>query len=110
MIRPLFATAMALVSMVPNSGHATETWCGVFDRSSDTTLNLRAVPNAGGDVVARVTKSELLFIDTGQCRAGVCTNDRRWVYVEAVKSHDPGKTDIKGWANSRFIREIACPD
>ena len=38
----------------------------------------------------------------------ICARDRRWVFVEEVSDVN-GKTSLKGWANSAFIRQVACP-
>ena len=108
-----------LLFSMPYQATATGTWCGVFDKSSDQYLNLRAAPSANYEVVGRVSKSDFLFISTAECRnefgvgtrefgSAVCARDKAWVFVEGVKSQTD--KDIKGWANSKFIRSIACPD
>ena len=106
------AVAMGFIGIMTTPASATGTWCGVFDHSSDTALNLRAAPSAKYRVIQTVSKQNLMFIDTAQCRAdfqdgarefspSVCSPDGRWVFVEGIAVNGEVSTAVKGWANSR---------
>ena len=118
--RLLAATAVLSGCGLSSEAFATSTWCGVYDNSTDRYLNLRAAPSPQYRIVGRVVKSDLLWVDTGQCRdafpdgkrefgQAVCAKNRSWVFVEAV-FRDGADTRIKGWANSAYIRQVSCPD
>ena len=117
--RLLAATAVLSGCGLSSEAFATSTWCGVYDNSTDRYLNLRAAPSPQYRIVGRVVKSDLLWVDTGQCRdafpdgkrefgQAVCAKNRSWVFVEAV-FRDGAETRIKGWANESYIRQVSCP-
>ena len=100
--------------------NATSSWCGVFDFSNDKYLNLRSAPSASYPIIGRITKQMLLTVDTATCRNDfldgiaefgreICAKNKSWVFVEQAFSAD-GNTTLKGWANSRFIRQVACQE
>jgi hypothetical protein len=64
----IFLLVPLLLLAFVNSSNATDTWCGVFDHSSDLFLNLRAAPSANYSVVGTVSKGDLLYVGTEQCR------------------------------------------
>ena len=118
----LFRTLLTAAAIMSCStvAHATGIWCGVFDRSIDPFFNLRAAPSVQYPVVARASKGDLFFIDTGRCRndfgigarefgRAICASDPKWVFIEQVKSTGPSD-GAKGWANSGFIRQVKCPE
>jgi hypothetical protein len=115
------AFVVFILSLSAEDASATGAWCGVFDYSADATLNLRAAPSPKYRITGKASKSDLLFIDTAQCRddfgdgsrefgEAVCSPDRRWVFVEKVVPNEITSSSMKGWANSRYIREVGCPD
>jgi hypothetical protein len=110
-----------LLLALGSPSNATSTWCGVFDNSKDQLLHLRTAPSANYSIIGDVTKEDLLYVGTERCRNDlgigsaefgpeICAKDKNWVFVEEVKSEDRHSATLKGWANSRFIRQIACPD
>ena len=115
----LAATAVLSGCGLSSEAFATSTWCGVYDNSTDRYLNLRAAPSPRYRIVGRVVKSDLLWVDTGQCRdafpdgkrefgQAVCAKNRSWVFVEAVFRGGAYNNIIKGWANSAYIRQVSC--
>jgi hypothetical protein len=120
-LRSSIAIAVGFIGVMIMPASATGTWCGMFDYSSDSNLNLRAAPSAEYRVVQTVSKRNLMFIDTAQCRAdfqdgvrefspSVCSPDGRWVFVEGIAANGDISTAVKGWANSRYIRQVDCPN
>lgn len=122
MVRRRFQTLVALIavlSLTP-SANASESWCGVYDFSTDPELNLRAAPSPSYRIVGKVKKGDFLWIGTEACRddftdgraefgRAICTKNKKWVFVEAV-FRNQRDTGMKGWANSAYIRAISCPD
>lgn len=119
-VSPAMGESEPNVSLMPSGASTTSSWCGVYDNSTDTYLNLRAAPSPQYRIVGRVTKADLLRVDTAQCRddfldganefgLSVCAKNPRWVFVENV-SRSGVDANIKGWANSNFIRQVTCPE
>lgn len=115
-----FALISAFSMTISAPTAAAESWCGVYDFSSDLYLNLRAAPSPKYRIVGKVKKSDFLWVGTEQCRddftdgraefgSAICTKNLKWVFVEAVLRNDRD-IGIKGWANSTYIRQISCPE
>lgn len=91
---------------------ATSSWCGVTEKTSDGFVALRIGPSPKFQEVARVIPSDALTIDTGFCRSfmgkSYCDFSGKWVFVELITKLDGRSIVGGGWANSRYIRQVAC--
>ena len=94
----------------PNPG--TSSWCGVTEKTSDGFVALRKGPSPKFEEVSGVIPSDALTLDTGFCRSfmgkSYCDFSDNWVFVELITKLDGSSIVGGGWANSRYIRQVAC--
>ena len=92
---------------------ATQTYCAVVKRTPDGSAALRAGPGPKFPVVKRLRPLDLVWVDTGVCRDGLCDETRSWVFVEAVPRLDRRAINDKtgrerrytqGWIRARSIQ------
>jgi hypothetical protein len=107
---PIAFLAFAILSV---SAKATGTYCVVVKATSDRFLNLRAGPGANFSIIAKVFPSDLLEMDTGDCRTTsgktLCDPTHRWGFVEGVPRLDKVLgTFTQGWISTRFVRQVEC--
>jgi hypothetical protein len=100
-LRIFAATAGGLMLLFAGSASATQTYCAIVKPAADGFLALRSGPHTRFPIIARLRPFEFLWMDTGQCRNGLCDETGRWQFVEGKK---------QGWVNSKFIQQITCPD
>jgi hypothetical protein len=103
-----------IIALMASPVGATSSWCATPKDTPDGFINLRSGPGVTHSIVARVTSTDVLLIDTGQCRDEFgpmhCDKSGTWVFVESVYSVKRENRTQHGWINSHFIRQIACTD
>lgn len=107
-----FLAMTAVATAFVSGAKATETWCAVTKQTNDGFVSVRAKPTPSSPLLGRLGPTDFLYVGTEQCRDdfghSVCSRDGLWVFVEEVRSLR--SVQLKGWVNSRLIRQIACPD
>ncbi len=94
---------------------ATGTFCAVTERTADGFVTLREGPDPHAAERGRLGTADFLWVATEACRADFgprrCAEGGAWVFVERVFAL-PGSPNsgLKGWANARLIRQVACGD
>lgn len=114
----LLLTATALALAVSSAAQATQSYCVVVKPTSDGFVALHKGPGVQYDEVARLQPYDVVWVDTGQCRGGLCSEDRKWVFVESVPRIDgsaymgsipEGQRPTQGWARATLLKETECP-
>jgi hypothetical protein len=104
----LTAAAIAIALAITGIGqaHATESYCAVAKRTRDGFVALRAGPGTQYAVTHRLRAGEQFDVDTGQCRAGLCTTeDHKWSFVESIPALDKDPSHpTQGWVATRLTR------
>jgi len=67
---------------------ATQSYCRVVKPTPDGSVALRAGPGPKFPVVKRLQPHDLVWVDTGACRDGLCDETRSWVFIEMVPRLD----------------------
>jgi hypothetical protein len=92
----------------PVAASATETFCGVIERTRDGFVSIRKGPGVGYPVSGKALPSDFLFIGTEKCRDDfgplLCSSTGDWVFVEEVAG-----SNLKGWVRSSLVRTVTCP-
>ena len=108
------ACVALLITVFASPVWATSSWCGVTEKTPDGFVSLRIGPNPKFQEVARIVPSDALTLDTGFCRSFMgkshCDYSGKWVFVEMIRKLDGRSIVGGGWANSRYIRQVACDE
>ena len=108
------ACTILIAAGIPFSTRATVTFCAVVAPTPDGFLALREGPGTSFRIIVQLKPYDLLLVDTGSCRNGLCDETGRWLFVVEVPRIDGPTSEVKsftqGWVRARYIRQIVCPE
>jgi hypothetical protein len=95
---------------------ATADGCAVVLRTPDGFLNLREGPSVETRVVSKLSRGDLLYVDTAQCGRvkgrWICDKRSEWGHVTQVPRFDGSdpRQSTSGWVSDKFVQWFECPE